>query len=121
MLLFRRRLIAEWPDVERLVHRRRARRLANNAEAIVGKRVRVLHPSASTPTEWCCHRRALEGALAAGDLPPGPRRRWSQLDGLCLPGLPLERSTMNLIVVGVLALVHHLFRYDAPRPSRQAQ
>ena len=87
-------LIAEWPVVARLVHRRRARRLATNAEAIVGKRVRVLQPVTEhadgvvllTGEHW-------KARSLAGDLAPGAEAQVVQRDGLCLLVVPLERST----------------------------
>jgi membrane protein implicated in regulation of membrane protease activity len=94
MLLFAGALIAEWPVVARLVHRRRARRLATNAEAIVGKRVRVLQSVSEhadgvvllTGEHW-------KARSLAGDLAPGAEAQVVQRDGLCLLVVPLERST----------------------------
>src|SRR4051812_24146437 len=44
LALFSAALLIQFPLLGRLVHRRRARRIATNADAIVGKRVKVLQP-----------------------------------------------------------------------------
>ena len=77
----------------RLVGRRRAaRRLASNAEAIVGKRVRVLQPVGEaadgvvllTGEQW-------KARSLSGELPQGSEAQVVQRDGLCLLVIPLER------------------------------
>jgi len=81
-------LLAHW------AHGRRARRLATNAEAIVGKRVKVLQPVDEhedgvvllTGEHW--KARSLAGAIA-----PGTEAQVIQRDGLCLLIVPLERGS----------------------------
>jgi len=86
--------VIEVPVLARWAHRRRARRLATNAEAIVGKRVRVLKPVGEnddgvvllTGEHW--KARSLAGAIA-----PGTEAQVIQRDGLCLLIVPLERGS----------------------------
>ena len=91
--------LAEFRDIEvpllaHWAHGRRARRLATNAEAIVGKRVKVLQPVDEhedgvvllTGEHW--KARSLAGAIA-----PGTEAQVIQRDGLCLLIVPLERGS----------------------------
>ncbi len=78
--------------VWRLGKRRAAKRLATNAEAIVGKRVRVLQPVREdqdgvvllTGEHW-------KARSLAGELQPGAEAQVVQREGLCLFVVPFER------------------------------
>ena len=82
----------ELPLVGRMMHASRRRRLSTNAEAIVGKRVRVLQTVKEhedgvvllTGEHW-------KARSAAGELKSGGEARVVALDGLCLIVVP-ERS-----------------------------
>jgi len=86
-------LLAELPVVAKVLQRRRVRRLATNADAIVGKRVRVLQAVKEnedgvvllTGEHW-------KARSLAGELAPGADAQVVQRDGLCLLVVPLERS-----------------------------
>jgi len=91
LLVFTAALIAELPiGAKVLQRRRRVRRLDTNADAIVGKRVRVLQPVTElkdgvvllTGEHW-------KARSLAGDLPPGADAQVVQRDGLCLLIVPL--------------------------------
>lgn len=92
LLLFSAGLLVEFPLLARLSHRRRHRRIATNADAIVGKRVKVLQAVSEnsdgvvllTGEHW--KARSISGELAAGS-----EAQVVQLDGLCLVVIPLER------------------------------
>ena len=85
--------LAEIPLFGRWAWQRRARRLASNAEAIVGRRVKVLQSVGEhedgvvllTGEHW--KARSLAGSIA-----PGTEAQVVQRDGLCLLIVPLERS-----------------------------
>ncbi len=93
ILVFAVGLMAQYPLLARIAQRRRARRLATNAEAILGKRVRVLQPVSEraegvvllTGEHW-------KARSLAGDLPPGSEAQVVQRDGLCLLIIPVERD-----------------------------
>ncbi|MGZ6142611.1 MAG: NfeD family protein [Myxococcales bacterium] len=93
LLVFTVALLAELPLVARTLHVRRARRLATNADAIVGKRVKVLQPVGEhadgvvllTGEHW-------KARSLAGDLAAGADAQVVQRDGLCLLIVPLDRS-----------------------------
>lgn len=84
-------LVAEIPLLKPLVVRRR--HLATNADAIVGKRVRVLQAVKEhqdgvvllTGEHW-------KARSLAGELEPGADAQVVQRDGLCLLVVPTERS-----------------------------
>ena len=91
LLLFTAGLLAELPVGAKLLQRRRRlRRLDTNADAIVGKRVRVLQPVTEqkdgvvllTGEHW-------KARSLAGDLLPGADAQVVQRDGLCLLVVPL--------------------------------
>jgi membrane protein implicated in regulation of membrane protease activity len=92
LVLFAAAMLIEFPLLARLAHRRRSRRLASNADAIVGKRVKVLQPVGEssdgvvllTGEHW-------KARSLAGELAPGAEAQVVQLDGLCLLVIPLER------------------------------
>jgi membrane protein implicated in regulation of membrane protease activity len=92
VLLFAGALLAEFPLIGRLANARRVRRLAGNAEAIVGKRVRVLQPVTEqkegvvllTGEHW-------KARSLAGELQPGAEAQVVQRDGLLLLVVPFER------------------------------
>jgi membrane protein implicated in regulation of membrane protease activity len=92
VLLFAGSLLAEFPLIGRFVQARRVRRLAGNAEAIVGKRVRVLQPVTEqtegvvllTGEHW-------KARSLAGELQPGAEAQVVQRDGLLLLVVPFER------------------------------
>ncbi len=92
MLLFAVSLLAEFPLLARLASRRRARRLVGNADAIVGKRVKVLQPVSEkqdgvvllTGEQW-------KARSLAGELEPGAEAQVVQRDGLLLLVVPSER------------------------------
>ena len=92
LLLFSASLLVQFPLLARLAHRRHARRLASNADAIVGKRVKVLQSVSEnsdgvvllTGEHW-------KARSVAGELAPGTEAQVVQLDGLCLLVIPLER------------------------------
>ncbi len=94
VLLFAVSMLIEFPLLSRITARRRARRLATNAEAIVGKRVKVLQPVTEnadgvvllTGEHW-------KARSLAGEIQPGAEAQVIQRDGLCLLVVPLERST----------------------------
>ncbi|HUJ29072.1 MAG TPA: NfeD family protein [Myxococcales bacterium] len=77
--------LLEVPMLARWAHRRRAKRLATNAEAIVGRRVKVLQPVGEsqdgvvllTGEHW--KARSLSGVIEAG-----AEAQVVQRDGLCL-------------------------------------
>jgi membrane protein implicated in regulation of membrane protease activity len=85
--------LLEVPLLARWAHQRRSRRLATNAEAIVGRRVKVLQSVGEsedgvvllTGEQW--KARSLAGAIE-----PGAEAQVVQRDGLCLLIIPLERS-----------------------------
>lgn len=85
--------LLEAPLLARWAHRRRARRLATNAEAIVGRRVKVLQPVGEsqdgvvllTGEHW--KARSLAGSIEAG-----AEAQVVQREGLCLLIVPLDRS-----------------------------
>jgi membrane protein implicated in regulation of membrane protease activity len=82
---------AELP-VARVLQQRRQRRLATNAEAIVGKRVKVLHAVGEKQEGVVLltgeHWKALS---LAGELAPGEEAQVVQRDGLLLLVVPYER------------------------------
>jgi membrane protein implicated in regulation of membrane protease activity len=92
LVVFTVALLAELPVVARVIQRRRVRRLATNADAIVGKRVRVLQAVKEhedgvvllTGEHW-------KARSLAGDLAPGADAQVIQREGLCLLIVPLER------------------------------
>ena len=92
-MVFTIALLAELPVVANILQRRRVRRLATNADAIVGKRVRVLQSVKEnedgvvllTGEHW-------KARSLAGELAPGADAQVVQRDGLCLLVVPLERS-----------------------------
>ena len=92
VFLFAAALIAEYPLVGRLAHLRRGRRLTGNAEAIVGKRVKVLQPVGEkqegvvllTGEHW--KARSVSGVIA-----PGTEAQVVERDGLLLLVVPFER------------------------------
>jgi membrane protein implicated in regulation of membrane protease activity len=92
VLLFAVSALVEFPLLSRFVQRRRARRLATNADAIVGKRVKVLQPVSEqqdgvvllTGEHW-------KARSLAGELAPGSEAQVVQRDGLCLLVIPFER------------------------------
>ena len=92
VLLFAVSLLVEFPLLGRFAHLRRGRRLAGNAEAIVGKRVKVLQPVSEqqdgvvllTGEHW-------KARSLAGDLAAGAEAQVVQRDGLCLLVVPYER------------------------------
>lgn len=85
--------LIEVPLLARWAHSRRARRLATNADAIVGKRVKVLKPVGEeadgvvllTGEHW-------KARSLAGDIEPGVEAQVVQREGLCLMIVPLSRS-----------------------------
>jgi len=85
--------LIEVPLLARWAHARRAKRLATNADAIVGKRVKVLKLASEsedgvvllTGEHW--KARSLAGAIE-----PGTEAQVVQREGLCLLIVPLERS-----------------------------
>jgi len=91
-LLFAASMLVEFPLLARLVHRRRVRRLAGNAEAIVGKRVKVIQSCGEqqegvvllTGEHW--KARSLDG-----ELQPGAEAQVVQREGLLLLVVPFER------------------------------
>ncbi len=93
LVVFTVALLAELPLVARVLEKRRARRLATNAEAIVGKRVKVLQAVKEhedgvvllTGEHW-------KARSLAGEVPPGAEAQVVQRDGLCLWIVPLDRS-----------------------------
>lgn len=92
VLLFAAALIAEYPLVGRLANLRRGRRLTGNAEAIVGKRVKVLEAVGEkqegvvllTGEHW--KARSISGVIA-----PGTEAQVVERDGLLLLVVPFER------------------------------
>jgi membrane-bound ClpP family serine protease len=84
-------VLAEIPLLKPLVVRRR--HLATNADAIVGKRVRVLSAVKEhedgvvllTGEHW-------KARSLAGELAPGADAQVVQRDGLCLFVVPMERN-----------------------------
>ena len=91
LLIFTAALLSELPLGARILKdRRRVRRLDSNADAIVGKRVRVLQPVTEqkdgvvllTGEHW-------KARSLAGDLPTGADAQVVQRDGLCLLIVPL--------------------------------
>jgi membrane protein implicated in regulation of membrane protease activity len=78
----------------RITRRRRSQRLISNAEAIVGKRVKILQLVSEkadgvvllSGEHW--KARSLAGA---GDLPSGSEAQIVERDGLCLLLIPIER------------------------------
>ena len=92
LLVFTAALLAELPLVARSLKKRRARRLTGNAEAIVGKRVKVLQPVGEnadgvvllTGEHW-------KARSLAGEIAPGAEAQVVQREGLCLWIVPLER------------------------------
>ena len=96
IFLFAVSLLAEVPLVGKLAQQRKARRLHGNADAIVGKRVRVLQPVGEhadgvvllTGEHW-------KARSLAGDIAPGTEAQVVQRDGLCLLVIPLEKSPWN--------------------------
>jgi membrane protein implicated in regulation of membrane protease activity len=85
--------LLEVPLLARWAHERRSKRLATNAEAIVGRRVKVLQQVDEredgvvllTGEHW--KARSLAGAIDAG-----AEAQVVQREGLCLYVVPLERS-----------------------------
>jgi membrane protein implicated in regulation of membrane protease activity len=94
VLLFAVSLLIEFPLLARFIKLRRARRLATNAEAIVGRRVKVLQTLTEnrdgvvllTGEHW-------KARSLAGEIAPGAEAQVVQRDGLCLLVVPLEGST----------------------------
>ena len=92
VLLFSVSLLIEFPLLGRFASARRGRRLAGNAEAIVGKRVKVLQAVTEqqegvvllTGEHW-------KARSLAGDLAAGAEAQVVQRDGLCLMVVPYER------------------------------
>ena len=92
VLIFAVSLLIEFPLLGRYAHGRRVRRLASNADAIVGKRVKVLQPVTEqrdgvvllTGEHW-------KARSLAGELAPGSEAQIVQRDGLCLLVVPFER------------------------------
>jgi membrane protein implicated in regulation of membrane protease activity len=92
ILLFAGGLLAELPLIARVAHVRRARRLTGNAEAIVGKRVKVIQSLGEqqegvvllTGEHW-------KARSLAGELRPGAEAQVVQRDGLLLLVVPFER------------------------------
>ena len=90
-VVFTLALVAEIPLLKPLAVRRR--HLATNADAIVGKRVRVLQAVKEhedgvvllTGEHW-------KARSLAGELAPGADAQVVQRDGLCLLVVPTERS-----------------------------
>ena len=86
-------LLAELPVLARVLAKRRGRRLASNAEAIVGKRVKVLQPvSESADGVVLLTGEHWKARSLAGKLEPGADAQVVQRDGLCLLVIPLDRS-----------------------------
>lgn len=93
LVAFTAALLAELPVVAKLLQKRRIRRVATNAEAIVGKRVKVLQPVTEhadgvvllTGEHW-------KARTIAGEIKPGADAQVVQRDGLCLIVVPLDRS-----------------------------
>lgn len=93
LLVFALSALIEVPLLARWAHGRRARRLATNAEAIVGKRVKVIKLASEnedgvvllTGEHW-------KARSLAGVIEPGTEAQVVQRDGLCLLIVPLERS-----------------------------
>jgi membrane protein implicated in regulation of membrane protease activity len=90
--IFAASLLVELPAVAKLAQRRRSRRLATNADAIVGKRAKVLQPVSEkqegvvllTGEHW-------KARSLAGELAPGEEAQVVQRDGLLLLVIPFER------------------------------
>jgi len=86
--------LIEVPLLARWANLRRARRLATNVDAIVGRRVKVLKPVGEeadgvvllTGEHW-------KARSLAGDIEPGAEAQVVQRDGLCLLIVPLSRSS----------------------------
>jgi membrane protein implicated in regulation of membrane protease activity len=94
VLLFAVSLLVEFPLLARFTTLRRKRRLTSNAEAIVGRRVKVLQSVTEnadgvvllTGEHW-------KARSLAGEIAPGAEAQVVQRDGLCLLVVPLERTT----------------------------
>jgi membrane protein implicated in regulation of membrane protease activity len=94
VLLFALSLLIEFPLLARFTTLRRRHRLSGNAEAIVGRRVKVLQSVSEdadgvvllTGEHW-------KARSLAGEISPGAEAQVIQRDGLCLLVVPLERST----------------------------
>jgi membrane protein implicated in regulation of membrane protease activity len=92
VLIFAGALLAEFPLIGRWAHVRRSRRLAGNAEAIVGKRVKVIQSIGEkqegvvllTGEHW-------KARSLAGELQPGAEAQVVQREGLLLLVVPFER------------------------------
>jgi membrane protein implicated in regulation of membrane protease activity len=90
VLLFAVSLLVELPLVAHITARRRVR-IATNAEAIIGRRVRVLQPVKEnqdgvvllTGEHW-------KARSLAGEIAPGAEAQVVQRDGMCLLVVPLE-------------------------------
>ncbi|HZX95936.1 MAG TPA: NfeD family protein [Myxococcales bacterium] len=94
VLCFAAAALVEVPLLARWAHGRRTRRLVTNAEAIIGKRVRVVQPVTEddegvvllTGEHW--KARSLVGEIVAG-----AEAQVVQREGLCLLIIPLERGS----------------------------
>ena len=92
VLLFAVSLLVEVPLLGRFAYLRRGRGLAGNADAIVGKRVKVLHTVGEkqegvvllTGEHW-------KAVSLAGEIAPGAEAQIVQRDGLLLLVIPFER------------------------------
>jgi inner membrane protein len=92
LLLFAVSLLAEFPLLVRLIHNRRKRRLVTNAEAIVGKRVKILRPvSENNDGVVLLSGEHWKARSLAGELPSGSEAQIVERDGLCLLVVPFER------------------------------
>lgn len=92
VLLFAVSLLVEYPALARVAQRRRARALPTNAEAMVGRRVKVLKAVGEheegvvllTGEHW-------KARSISGELPAGSEARVVHREGLCLLVVPYER------------------------------
>jgi membrane protein implicated in regulation of membrane protease activity len=92
LLLFAVSLLVEFPLLVRVTRHRRKGRLVTNAEAIVGKRVRILQlVSEEHDGVVLLSGEHWKARSLAGELQSGSEAQIVERDGLCLLVIPFER------------------------------
>jgi membrane protein implicated in regulation of membrane protease activity len=92
LLLFAGFLLVEFPLLVRISRRRRSKRLVTNADAIVGKRVKILQlVSEKADGVVLLSGEHWKARSVAGELAPGSEAQIVERDGLCLLVVPFER------------------------------
>jgi membrane protein implicated in regulation of membrane protease activity len=92
LLLFAVSLLVEFPLLVKIARHRRKRPLVTNAEAIVGKRVKILQlVSEQHDGVVLLSGEHWKARSLAGELPSGSEAQIVERDGLCLLLVPFER------------------------------